>query len=118
MKTIAMIFFILFYTKSIDLIAQKKPANPDTSTYDYAILRFQGYPFDKRLEIILPGYQVIDLKQKLKLDTIGFVDLSNTVAYQFIFPGIKYMDQIGYELVSSDIYGNTREYIFRRKKTK
>jgi hypothetical protein len=116
MKTKTTILFFILAIYCSHGAAQGKPDKNDSATYEYAILRFQRISFTKNLEVILPGYQIIDLKQKLNLDTVKFVDLNNNIDYQFVFPGINYMDKMGYELISSSVEGSTREYVFRRKR--
>lgn len=114
MKTKTIILFFIVTLYCMDSLAQEK-LYKDTATYDYAILKFYRQLGSYNLEIILPDNQIIDLTKKLRLDTVKLPEYNNTIDQKFVFKGIYYLDKMGYELVSSALSGNAREYIFRKK---
>jgi hypothetical protein len=120
MKIKTTFLFIILTIGFLDGMAQDKYGKKDSTTYEYAILRMQTYLFNPYyLDIILPDNQIIDLTKKLKLDTVKLPEYFNDRPYKFLFKGIKYLDQIGYELINSSVnFGNkgARECIFRRKR--
>lgn len=100
------------------LFGQQKSDSAQLVNNPFVILRIENTLLVNNLYVLYNDSQMLDLKEQLNLrrnsnDLIRFED-------KLTFAGIKYLEQQGYEIITSNAYGDigthVKEYIFRKRK--
>ena len=115
MKITTLIFLTILLSCLFKNNLKAQAITKDTATYEYAVLTLSG----KSLNVVFDSKQnvsVLDLDERLHLDTLQ-VGTRLTRYYKYLFTGMHFMDNMGYELVSYAPHQYFESCLYRKRKT-